>query len=157
MQAVADFFGVAYDTVRKDWRETGMPVVEVQSPKSKVESPKSKVQSFDLSAIAQWKLRRLNGELQKQSPTDLEEQKLFEEVRFRRTRNELQEERLVVKADVLQEATMLMRLIADRLQAIPDELEMEIPSEVRIDVKRRWQEKVNLILKEMSQWDAVNE
>jgi hypothetical protein len=137
LQDVADFFGVQRDTVRKDWRDDGMPGEEGR---------------YKLDEIARWKFDRLKAALQNAAPTDLEEKKLHEEWRYKWLKNELTERNLVPRDAVVQEAAMVMQRIADRLQALPDELESELPGDVRVEVKRRMQERVTLVLKEMSEW-----
>ena len=66
--------------------------------------------------------------------------------------NDERESILVPGDEVRQEFAMNLLRVKERLEAIPDELQMEVPAEVRLALVGRWREKVRLILVEISNW-----
>lgn len=83
--------------------------------------------------------------------------KLEEEARGRRIKNDKEMGSLVYRDDVEQSATELTLRIKQRLEAIPIELEPEIPIDLRAQLTARWSEKIALILTEMSQMQLTSQ
>lgn len=145
---VAEFFGVRRDTVAKEWVHAGMPGAPG---------------AYDLREILLWKSGRRRDEGRPTAVGDVDFEKLLirdrvaeveiaeEQLRKLRLANEEKEGRLVSRDDVVQDQSIINQVVSARLQSIPDELEMEIPREVRVEVTRRWKEKIHLVLKVISE------
>lgn len=81
--------------------------------------------------------------------------KLLEEVRWRKLRTDNLSGKLIDKQEALESASRLMTRISDRLQACPEEITVELPPDFRDAMRNRMEEKIALILTEMSQWSLV--
>lgn len=79
--------------------------------------------------------------------------KLKEEVRAKSLKNDLAEQQLLSAEEVNQKVSELCLRIKHRLEQIPDEMEMSFPVETRADNKRELENKIENILREMSQWE----
>lgn len=84
-------------------------------------------------------------------------EKLTEDARAKRLKNDMLEGQLVYRDEVEQNWNEGLLRIKARLEAIPDECEMLLPAEVRSLVKREIADKVYLILKEMAAWEPIGD
>lgn len=64
---------------------------------------------------------------------------------------------LVHRDDVLREVSELILRIKTRLEAVPDEIEMELPAEQRPQLKATVGTRIELILREMAGWQLEGE
>ena len=78
--------------------------------------------------------------------------KATQEARAKRLKNDLLSGQLYDAQDVERDVAELTGLIRSRLEAIPDELVMEFAPEHRATYQQRLEEKIRLVLTEMSQW-----
>ncbi len=78
--------------------------------------------------------------------------KLDEEARKLKLDNDEKAGLLVPRDDVAQEFAIHCLRIKERLEAMPDELQMEFPAEYRQQWRTRLEDKVRLILVEMAAW-----
>lgn len=69
--------------------------------------------------------------------------------------NDILERQLVYRDEVLQSASEMVLRIKTRLEAFPAEVEMQLPNEVRADVKRELESQIFLLLKEMAGWEVT--
>ncbi len=98
------------------------------------------------------------GAVAVQQPTELpgrellERQKLVEDVRSRRLRNDKIEDLLTDRAAREQAEQERFLRLKGRLEAIPDEIEMMIPPEIRPDLKREIADAIHNMLKEIASW-----
>lgn len=77
-------------------------------------------------------------------------EKLREEVKAKRLKNLETRGRLVSRSAMERDLAEFALRIKTRLGSIPDELEMLLPAEVRIEVKLSVAERIQLILREMA-------
>lgn len=75
-----------------------------------------------------------------------------EENRRRKRENDVAEKLLVPRADVIEAVTAMLIKFKTRIEALPDELQMLFPAEVRVLVKRDFADALRQALKEMSEW-----
>jgi phage terminase Nu1 subunit (DNA packaging protein) len=146
---VATFFRVQPGTVRGDWRQAGMPGTRGR---------------WDLQKIMEWKFSRggdpvaprarANGN-GKAPRNKLEEEKLAEDVRYKRLKNDLTEGELVYRRDSDLAWNTAMHRIRARLEMAPDEMEPHFPEEVRKTAKSDFDAFIRQLLQEMSHWDPV--
>jgi hypothetical protein len=92
------------------------------------------------------------GETAGPSLADLQRAKCAEEVRAKRLKNDLAEGQLLRRDAADRVLAELCLRVKARLEALPDELEMLLPADVRSVVKRDIDDKLRLVLKEMSAW-----
>ncbi len=90
---------------------------------------------------------------------DLKEELLREKIRSERAaadaqemKNQIAQSLLVQREDVLQEVAELILRIKTRLEAVPNEMEMDFPSEQRPQLKGVVANRIELILREMAGW-----
>ncbi len=82
----------------------------------------------------------------------LKRKKLHEEIEEKKFKNELRKSRHVLREDAEHAIAELCVHIKNRLESIPDEIEMDIPRAVRAAVTRAVANKIRLVLIEMSRW-----
>jgi len=75
-----------------------------------------------------------------------------EQARKLKLANDEREGLLVAKDEVEQEMALRVLRIKERLEALPDELLMELPARSRHQLKARIEHKIRLILAEMARW-----
>lgn len=117
--------------------------------------------TFDVENARKWMAANLNGskELRESSGEKkldrLKEEtgKIREERLTKRLKRLMLRKRLIEKDKYDQRVAELCIRIKTRLEAIPDEMEMEFPVETRVDNKRSLENKIQNILREMSQWE----
>ncbi len=105
---------------------------------------------------------RKNGSFKDGQDLDEQEQRAKiaakeEEARHRRIQNDILEAKLYDADDVEQSVAELTSLIRHRIETIPDELQTELPPEIRLAITERLRDKIYLILTEMSQWKLTTE
>jgi phage terminase Nu1 subunit (DNA packaging protein) len=152
---VSRFFGVAYDQVRKEWVQAGMPVQEKGV--------------YQLHDILVWKrLRRQDGH--NDEPTDLAQGDIEvmrrkrsaealvkeEEARAKKLKNDIAEALVYDSEDVERSAAEMTARVRMRLESIPDEMEMMFPRECRVEMKQEVADKISLVLGEMSRWKIAD-
>lgn len=86
--------------------------------------------------------------------SDLEREKLEEEIRYKRLKNDQTEGLLVDRQAAEQEINAMLVRLKTRLEAAPDEMEMRFPAETRADNKAEFQNYVHNLLKEISSWGS---
>jgi hypothetical protein len=83
---------------------------------------------------------------------ELEKQKLREEVRAKRLKNDLAEGLFCRRDEVQHEVAKLCLRIKARLEQLPGEIEIVVPSKLRAGLMPEIETKVRLLLKEMAAW-----
>lgn len=117
---------------------------------------------YDLDEMQAWRDAHLQKKPERSALADTsqllieklrhEVRKLREEARFKRNKNRRDEGAFYPKALVDQAWGEAFARIRNRLEAIPDELEMTFPSETRELNKDDCRQKIKSILREMSRW-----
>lgn len=140
---VAQFFGVSAATVKNDWRANNMP---------------GKPGAWNLAEIVAWRESRREDSL----PSEVRERTARAELvllesKAEQARLDLAERmgEIVQREEVLNDAAEVFSIISARLEAIPDETEMEIPFELRTSVKQTIANKIYLALKYLGDWQPV--
>lgn len=112
---------------------------------------------YDIEDCKEWIARNVKS--QDAESGDLKEARLRAEVRklnaeaeAKEMKNEQLAGELCLIADVQQEVSACFLRIKTRLEAIPNELEMLFPAELRASLKGELAERVRLILVEMAAW-----
>lgn len=82
----------------------------------------------------------------------LELRKIREDIRARRLKTDQFAGLLMLRHEAEEAINALCLRVKSRLEALPDEIEMLLPPEVRAVVKREIANKIFLTLKEMAQW-----
>jgi hypothetical protein len=75
-----------------------------------------------------------------------------EEYRRRKRENDIAEGKLILKCDAMEAITAALVKLKTRVEALPIELQMLFPAEVRVMVRRDFADALRKVLKEMSQW-----
>lgn len=137
LREVAEVFGVSYQTAR-EWSAAGMPQLEGGG--------------WFVPDVIQWKNARPRERkaAAEASVANVDEQLKQEQHRKLKLANDLKEGLLVDRAAVIQEASEKFISIRLRLEAIPSEIEMSIPPEVRYEVKAEVDHKIRQALKELA-------
>lgn len=147
LREVAAFFHVPFDSVKTGWRGAGMP---------------GRAGAWKLSDIAAWreKNRRQSTAPDVDSKSGslahrkaIAEATIAEEnARAKKFKNDSHEGLVVNLAEAKLEVRKMFTRVKNRLEALPDELEMGFPSETRSQNKARAANTVNLLLQEMAAW-----
>lgn len=147
---VAEFFTVSTQTV-KAWRQDGMP----GEP-----GTKQKPGKWDLSVIVAWKFERMS---RSSVPTgngttaELEQQKLFEEIRFKRLKNDETESKLISVDSISRAMVAWAVKLRSRIMSIPSEVALLVPGELKAVVTARGEDSVRVALKEAYDAEFANE
>lgn len=144
---VAEEFGVSIDTVKKEWRRSGMP---------------GKPGHFDLAEIAAWKGLRSRDPGQPSAAAadrELQRRKLDAEIRNREADAERRErENRLALGDLLPrdvaERSMAQAVIAARnaTEAIPREMMPRFPADIAHDLAEELARRLALALTSLSKW-----
>ena len=117
---------------------------------------------YDIEAIEKWRAENKPAPATKVPVSELAEalkraelDKLTEDARAKRLKNDLLEKNVVYRDEILQEWNENVLRVKTRLEAIPDECEMLLPGEVRRLIKQEIADKIHLVLKEMAAWKSV--
>jgi len=148
LREVAEFFEVSYATVKGEWRPARMP---------------GEQGAWDLQEILRWRDARrkspaagasheveIDGEPVTHAKLVTLEQ--LEKYRTRRLKNDKAAGVLVDRLEVEREVGANYLRIKARLEAVPDELQMELPAKLRSQLRQRLESKVRLILTEIASW-----
>lgn len=138
-QAMAERFGVTAQTISK-WLSLDEFPGGVSGP-------------WPISEVEAWVEARGRKSQGFADKDEAQLAKLAEDIRFRRLKNDVMERRLVDRSEFLGAVSRLVIRIKDRLQAIPEELCLELPTDLRDDIRAQWQSRIELILTEMSRWE----
>lgn len=139
-QEVADAFGLHVQTV-KVWAGRGMP---------------THPEGYDLDAIAEW--RASDGRRGSVVATgDEQRQRLLAQIRTltadaenRELRNAKARGDVLDRADVVQTVGALCLRVKERLEALPEEIAMDLPTEVRATIQARWENQIAHVLTELA-------
>jgi phage terminase Nu1 subunit (DNA packaging protein) len=117
--------------------------------------------AYDLEAIERWAAangchRRDKGDLTDQLKR-AELAKTTQQGRIAQMKADIMEGRLVDREEVKLRAGEFGARVRQRLEAFPSEVLMQMPLEVRQDVKLELERLVENILKEMSMWTFIHE
>lgn len=148
--AVATFFGVSRDTVRKDWQAREMPGAKGR---------------YDLAAIARWRIARaeadafdgegagdLKGRLAEADVRKAEADAATKELNLRERRGEL-----VSRAAVSAELAQVLASVRGRLEQMPRELAGAIPPEHRDSVAEDLRHRIALAQRELAGLNGSDE
>ena len=142
---VAGFFGVALQTV-KQWRTESHPMPGEPGV-------------WNLQDISRWRFEKLSnrrGNSDDDSASSgkglLECKKLEVEVAHKRLRLKEHQGRLVDREVWDSSFEQICHMIRTRLPALPDEFCTALPPDIQADTVADWKAKVDLILREMSNW-----
>ena len=122
--------------------------------------PKGKA-GYDVEECREWiaanvrdnKEQKAEKNPRAESQKNWEALKVKEEALTKQLKRKQLRGRLVDRAKVEQGLSELCLRIKHRLEQIPDEMEMSFPAETRADNKRELENKIENILREMSQWE----
>lgn len=147
LQEVADFFDVAYPTV-KEWRTGPDPMPGT--------ADKQGLGRFDLREIARWKIRRSREAAQAQvrSPKTLIEEQL-KSVQLEQEKLALakQQRQLVRRDAVMAEAKSIMARLAGRLDQLPDELAALVPdAQLRSEIVVAIRQGIDNMRRDVARW-----
>jgi hypothetical protein len=155
LREVAEHFGVSYDTVRKEWRQRGMP---------------GRPGHYDLAEIAAWKRLRLreredlaSDELEEdegqQTDVKMLRRKRAAEARIKEAEarkkefDELVRKGLMIDRESVQHLFSSVILTAkDRFEKLPERLMPLFPKQQRVELVEEVRKQVSLILTEMADW-----
>lgn len=144
VDSIAADLGVSRQTVQ-EWFRRGCPRDSAEAVKEwrdkNIQARKGGPQAGEVAG----------GSLQERK-TLAEIAKIDEEVRRKRLQNDELEGELVYREAVELDAAEMTGMIRARLESIPQELESEWPAEFRALITERLQDRVRLILTEMSHW-----
>jgi phage terminase Nu1 subunit (DNA packaging protein) len=157
MQDVADAFGVAHNTVAKDWKNAGMP---------------GRMYHYDLAEIAEWKKRRpgdCRSEANRKNTepgyeADVTLRKRLAETRCKEAEalkremdNLIRQKAVVPREDVVLLFTEMILMARKRLLQLPERLMMMFPSDQRIELTNEVRRQVELVLTEMADQEPTFE
>ena len=143
LDLVGEFFGVSRRTVA-EWRVQGMPGSE---------------QKWPLDQISRWRYERLVERHRtvlsggRETKTDLEMEKLREDIRAKRLMTDIAEGHLVHRDEVVQDAVIMLTYLKSELQRIPEDVSLDMPKQGRARVKGRFARRIAQSLKRMSIWE----
>lgn len=152
--AVAEFYGVSRDTVRKDWKTRGMPC-----------QPGGAGQPghYDVREISRWLAQRIRDQSQGAGKPDNEEQQdlrdRLEEAAVRKLEAQAAIEQIKLGElqgkfadihEVTAELTVAFNVVRGRLEQIADECAPQIPPEIRIDLSEMIDHKVRLACRHLA-------
>ena len=137
LAVVAEFFGVHEQTV-KGWRAEGMPGTE---------------RAYKLTELAQWRI--MKAERRGGSLGDVSERSLIRaerELNCERKRHELDamQGKLIDKEQALADITEAFAAVRMRLEALPAEMVVAEPADVRDAKLAEWKSKIRLVLQELA-------
>lgn len=126
-------------------------------------APGEKGGVYDVEAIDAW--RRANmAERSQVAKSDLQEalkraelEKTLEQAREKRLKNDLLEGQLVYRDEVIQVWNENLRRIVSRFESFAEECSIVLPADIRQQVTHEIDNKVHLMLKEMSTWEPPGE
>ncbi|EAQ79720.1 hypothetical protein [Blastopirellula marina] len=147
----AAFFGVNPRTI-KEWRRRGAPVIETGIANAPYR--------YALGAISQWLIAEREAQAAKEAPSasgsDLERQKLQEQVRALQLGNDLRQTKyvrlvntLVCRKAVEKTFKWSCDKIRNRCESLPSEIVATMPAKYRDDLQEEAAHLIGLILKEL--------
>lgn len=140
LSAVAAFFGVSTQAV-KQWRSETPPMPGQPG-------------DYPLDEIARWRIHRAektHGH-RDTAKSELQREKLHEEVEERRLKNLERAGRLVDRQAAKASVVQLFHRLRSRLEAFPEEVGNSLPPDLQPDVIHDWKRKIRLLEKEIDQW-----
>jgi phage terminase Nu1 subunit (DNA packaging protein) len=154
LEEIAHHFGVTRQTVY-EWQRSKMP--------------KKTAKGFSVAAIEKWRAERLasaanrqRGAPKSKETTDLQEQKLKAEISKirqdaigKKLKNDVACRKLVDADDVSQWIATNFLRIKQRLESLPDEMQVLFPSEYRPEAHDAMERYVFELLTEISGWQRV--
>lgn len=120
---------------------------------------------YDVEDCRDWVSRNVNspgesvGGNLKEERLKAEVRKLRADAEQKELKNQQTRGELLHRDDVLQQVSEAFLMVKTRLECVPDEIEMQIPPEIRADVKAEVASRVRMVLMEMAafQLEGVEE
>lgn len=140
LSAVAEFFGISVQAV-KQWR-------------SETPAMPGQPGGYPLDEIARWRIHRAEKthDHRDTEKSELQRDKLREEVEERRLKNLERRGQLVDRQAAKARVMQLFHRLRSRLEAFPEEVGNSLPPELQPDVIHDWKRKIRLLEKEIDQW-----
>lgn len=117
---------------------------------------------YDVAAVAEWVRQNVRPRTGRAADDEaepilrkrnrLELQKMREDVRSKKRRNDKDEARLLPAEEVTQWVAQAFLRIRQRLEKLPDDLQVLVPSALRPEFRAAAEKKVHALLTEMSDW-----